>query len=844
MRSPLSFEGEPFSFIDVRSVIAKESLYELPMLTVAGLIETRHLRDPNLLGAPVEGTWSLPESVVRRVVGHCVSFEVTETHEAAGAEDVSRVRIGIAPSVWLASKQARHRTFQRHSELEIAAAIYQSYGANVELRVQPAEHPRRELRMQYGEPDLDFARRMLEQAGVSVVWREETARFDDDPATGAEVRALRFADEPQSNTVHATRVRLERTLRPGQWAGCDYDLRLPAALDLWSTATAGAPIERSLERAHYVPGAFNIEVKPPGDAPTADDRGAFRTRSEEGERLALRRLEAKRASSLVLRFDTTDFTVRAGDCVTLDNHPDPAIAERAWLVVEASLYAVEERDAVLACRAVAADARFRPPIVTPRPSISGVQVATVVGAEGDEIHVDEHGRVRVRFAWERERAYDPSASPWLPVNQPWAGKGYGTINIPRVGQAVVVGFFGGDPDVPYIVGRVYNATNPVPYALPKGQAESGWKSNSTGGGGGFSQIQLVDDANQEKLRIRAQRDRGVKVIRDEYVKVQGDRHISVGTTDSLAVTGRRHVNVWWGRTRKAKEQFELATDQEMAVECTTGWIRMIAKNIEVTAPVFRVEGPKVQLTAPIVRLVCGASKIELGGDAILVDSPLVEINVAQPGQPPVAPNHPDLQDRPVIEVGGLKGGGVGGGGRRKRQARRVSAGGTTRRDEIVVANEELPPRIKPTEPRPFEEPDGEPDVTGDLSQPADELFVPPQASLAAVNADGRLLSPSSLPQWNLPPSPLAQLGSFSGWLAASPADIAGTFGMPLQEVEALFGETAAQLDALGLPPGPTPLARVIEAAGRAAADTPGLSELDALRDVLGRILGGGDGGSK
>src|SRR5690606_18566106 len=111
-----------------------------------------------------------------------------------------------------------------------------------------------------------------------------------------------------------------------------------------------------------------------------------------------------------------------------------------------------------------------------------------VGAAGDEIHTDEFGRIRVHFHWDRQSRMDDESSCWVPVSQPWAGTGFGGINIPRVGQEVVVDFLNGDPDRPIVIGRVFTQLQPVPFKLPEAKTQSGWKSNSTTGTGGYNEI--------------------------------------------------------------------------------------------------------------------------------------------------------------------------------------------------------------------------------------------------------------------------------------------------------------------------------------------------------------------
>ena len=128
--------------------------------------------------------------------------------------------------------------------------------------------------------------------------------------------------------------------------------------------------------------------------------------------------------------------------------------------------------------------QFRPRRLTPKPFVQGPQTAMVVGPAGDEIHTDQYGRVKVQFHWDRLGKRDENSSCWIRVSQPWAGKGWGSVSIPRIGQEVIVDFLEGDPDQPIITGRVYNGDLMPPYALPAAGMVSGLKSCTTPGGGG------------------------------------------------------------------------------------------------------------------------------------------------------------------------------------------------------------------------------------------------------------------------------------------------------------------------------------------------------------------------
>ena len=209
-----------------------------------------------------------------------------------------------------------------------------------------------------------------------------------------------------------------------------------------------------------------------------------------------------------------------------------------------------------AVEAMSARLPFRPARLTPRPFVHGPQTAIVTGPAGEEIYTDEHGRVKVQFHWDREGKSDADSSCWLRVSQAWAGAGFGSIHIPRIGQEVVVDFLEGDPDQPIITGRVYNAARTVPYDLPGNATQSGIKSNTSKGGGGSNELRFEDLAGQEQVYLHAQKDQVIVVEHDktetvhnnESITIDVDRTESVGHDETLAVGNNRTRSVGMNET--------------------------------------------------------------------------------------------------------------------------------------------------------------------------------------------------------------------------------------------------------------------------------------------------------
>ena len=191
--------------------------------------------------------------------------------------------------------------------------------------------------------------------------------------------------------------------------------------------------------------------------------------------------------------------------------------------------------------AMSSEQQFRPKRSTPKPFVQGPQTAMVVGPAGDEIYTDKFGRVKVQFHWDRYGKKDENSSCWIRVSQPWAGKGWGSVSTPRIGQEVIVDFLEGDPDQPIITGRVYNAESQPPFGFPAGAVLSGIKSQTHKGGG----LQRAVDGRHG----REGEDHHPRPVQHEHHRsstIRRRRSTTTGPTRSTSTTRRR-----WAATRRS-----------------------------------------------------------------------------------------------------------------------------------------------------------------------------------------------------------------------------------------------------------------------------------------------------
>jgi type VI secretion system secreted protein VgrG len=466
--------------------------------------------------------------------GVCNHFEQLQAEETG----LSTYLIKIVPDLWLLSQRRDSRIFQHLSIPAIVREVLSHWKIHPVLELDHERHPAQEYRVQYNESDLAFVSRLLEEAGITYrfAWHPEkgTELVLSDAPQRREPRAgsvIPYVDQPshEAKSPFVTRVSVARELKPGAVTLRDFDFQRRTDYELAGKAHRGGGVEAKLEQYQYRPGAFVVE-----------GHGHAHADEKEGAALAERTLEAERSLAEVVSFHTNLVDLAPGSVFSISGHPRARIAApHHLLATEIAIEGGEGPQITISGRAVPTTVHHRPAKITPKPRISGVQSAIVVGPGNEEIHTDEHGRVRVEFPWDRAGKRDERSSCWLRVSQGWAGSGFGMMVLPRVGQEVLVGFFEGDPDQPVVVGRVYNAQNRVPYRLPEHRTRSAWRSQSTPGGDepAFNEIMFEDKKGAELFSIHAQRDLHQVVKGSTLERTGADRTITVGKSRSTTVGG-------------------------------------------------------------------------------------------------------------------------------------------------------------------------------------------------------------------------------------------------------------------------------------------------------------------
>lgn len=280
--------------------------------------------------------------------------------------------------------------------------------------------------------------------------------------------------------------------------------------------------------------------------------------------------------------------------------------------------------------AIPADRPYRPARVSAKPVIRGPQTAFVVGKSGEEIWVDKYGRIKVLFHWDRYGKADETASCWIRVSSEMAGKKWGGVALPRIGQEVVVEFLEGDPDQPLVTGRVYNETALPPYPLPDQKTISTFKSNSSKGGGGFNEIRFQDKKGEEQLFFHAERNQDIRVKKDCFEWIGANRHLVVkkdqlekiennrdeivGADNKIKIGKDRHLKI------VGKEAKEVGGSHSFTVKGDVIEVFKANHSEQVTSDYFLKADNIVIEGQSSITIKVGGSSIAIGPDGIAIKS--------------------------------------------------------------------------------------------------------------------------------------------------------------------------------------------------------------------------------
>ena len=558
---------------------------------------------------------------VNGIIRRCAQTD----RDYGGEARFTHYSLEIVPWIWQLTKTMNCRVFQDMTFPDIIKQVLNDRGFSEIKDVLANSYTKNDYCVQYRETDMDFIARLMEEVGMFYFFEHEAGKhtlvLGDSPQAIQDCpghEEVKFDPEAgygdREHTIR--RWRETRELLSGKMAFRDHHFQMPSkSLDVDSPTTRKIAGNDALEVYDY-PGKYARRFNKP------DERlGDVET---EGQTLVKLRMEAEEYLQLnsTGESDCRGFVV--GTKFKLDS-PPVGCGGGPYLLLSVSHSARQdpyvsegvafEYSNTFCCGL--AETPYRPPRITRRPFVQGPQTAVVVGPAGEEIYPDRFGRVKVQFHWDREGKFDENSSCWVRVSQIHAGKGFGGIDIPRVGDEVIVAFLEGDPDQPIICGRVYNSESMPPFPLPDKKTISGMKTK-TYQGGGYNELIMDDTPGNELIRVHGQFDMDSTIEHDLREHVFNDRSrdvtnnetIQIGNDLSRTVANNATLTVGQNRTRS------VGGSESVTVAMTRDHTVGINETIAVGGAQEIAVGGMQSVTVGLMQdfSVGGSQTVDIGGD--------------------------------------------------------------------------------------------------------------------------------------------------------------------------------------------------------------------------------------
>ncbi|EKS5642774.1 type VI secretion system tip protein VgrG [Salmonella enterica] len=474
----------------------------------------------------------------------------------------------MEPWLKLLTHTSDYKAFQNKTVVDILDEVLAEYPYPVEKRLVES-YPVRTWQVQYGETDFDFLQRLMQEWGI--YWWFEHSEDSHTLVLADAISAHKACPDSPLVEWHQEGLKLDKefihtitaneSLRTGQWVLDDFDFTKPRSLLANTVANPRETGHATYEHYEW-----------PGD---------YFDKSE-GEMLTRIRMEAQRSPGSRVLGGGNIRTLMTGYTFTLENYPTAEVNQE-YLLMQTLLFVQDNAQHSGQDQHFTFSTRFelhptcevfRPQRTVSKPHTKGPQSAIVTGPSGQEIWTDQYGRVKVQFGWDRYGKMDENSSCWIRVSYPWAGKGFGMIQIPRIGQEVLVDFKNGDPDLPIIVGRTYNQDTMPPWGLPGMASQSGIFSHSLyGGPTNGNMLRFDDKTGAEEVKFHAEKDlnttvknnethtvmvdRTKTIIKNETNSIGEDRNTTVTKNDGLSVKLAQTINIGTTYRLDVGDQFTL-----------------------------------------------------------------------------------------------------------------------------------------------------------------------------------------------------------------------------------------------------------------------------------------------
>ncbi len=508
-----------------------------------------------LLGNQILVVVSQPDGTERFFNGIVASFKQGQRDQR-----FTHYQAVLVPHIWILTQRMQSRIFQQKNVPDILREVFT--GFTVTYEIQGTFHPR-DYCVQYRETDFNFASRLMEEEGIyyyfehsqdghKMIVANTPMSHRECPSKSSVPFLIDVTDEDEFQSAVVS-WQLNQHLHSGKYTLWDHNFELPHK-----------HLEAEKNSRYIVGGNQNLEVYdyPGGYAKRfagIDKSGGLQASElqkifDDNTRTTELRMQEIDVSAKVVIGVSNCASFTSGHRFTLTNHPSNEtngnyiFTTISHEIIQSPSFVSDEKvekpykNDFNCIRYGEGQPPFRPQSTTSKPVVHGSQTAVVVGPAGEEIFVDKYGRVKIQFHWDRNGQANAGSSCWVRVAQNVAGKRWGSIFLPRIGQEVVVDFLEGDPDRPLIVGSVYNASELPPYTLPDEKTKTVlFKSYSSKGGGGFNEFRVEDKKGSEQIFINAERNHDIRIKKDNFETIGNESHHIIGKDQLSQVKGDQHL---------------------------------------------------------------------------------------------------------------------------------------------------------------------------------------------------------------------------------------------------------------------------------------------------------------
>ena len=551
-----------------------------------------------------------------RFINGFVSRCSCDGKDVGGDKRFTHYTVEVVPWLWMLTRTQNSRIFQFKNVPDIIQQIFKDLGfVDFKLELQGTFEPR-DYCVQYRESDFNFVSRLMEEEGIFYFFEHakdkhtlKLVNSNESCKPCPKQESVRY--EPEQGYGEREDVIVSwserRELRSGKFTYRDRHFQMPdKTLEFNSPTLIKVGGNGKLELYDY-PGTYAAQLNKPEER--LDKAESF------GERYVKLRMEEEEArhqlasggSTCRAFFTGSKFKFEAPLGLTSGEFLLTSVQHHCHCQTSYVSGAEVEEVYTNSFTCVPVAVPFRPRRQTHKPVIHGSQTAEVVGPAGEEIYPDKFGRVKVQFHWDRKGRQNADSSCWIRVGTPLAGKNWGMIHIPRMGQEVIVDFLEGDPDQPIIIGSVYNADQMPPYELPGSKTQSGIKTRSTltGTEENFNEICFEDKKGEEFLYIRAEKDQIIAVENDEShwvghdrlktidhdetTLVHHDRTETVDNNETITVHGNRTEEVDKDETISIHQNRTETVDKDEEITIGENRTETVGKDEEITIGENRTE---------------------------------------------------------------------------------------------------------------------------------------------------------------------------------------------------------------------------------------------------------------